>query len=209
MLSSNSLHIGRLGFSLDVSPLSFPSTGFFLLCGENGSGKSLLLSSMAGIHADYKGDILLNGLPLRKKSRLECAQSISYLPQTAEPLPPLPAMDYLTQGLFAGGESRIPELLEHFKLRLPPEKNCGQFSGGETQILRLIRACAAFRPLVLLDEPDSFLSQKRKGLLNSLLEDFSKKALVIAVAHDERVFPKSNPIFFKEIDEIRYFLKQP
>ncbi|MGL5721310.1 MAG: hypothetical protein ACRCY4_02790, partial [Brevinema sp.] len=76
------------------------------------------------------------------------------------------------------------------------EKRCDQCSGGELQILRFIRACASLKEVVLLDEPESFLSQKRKNILEEILQEWSQHVLVVVSSHTE--LPKANVLFLKE-----------
>ena len=66
------------------SNLSFhlPSTGFCLLVGKNGSGKSSLLSILAGRDTDYSGEFRYNQEKITKSNADFFAnQFVSFLPQ--------------------------------------------------------------------------------------------------------------------------------
>jgi len=45
-----------------------------VLAGENGAGKTTLIKILAGIHTDYRGEIELNGSPLKLKSAADAAR---------------------------------------------------------------------------------------------------------------------------------------
>lgn len=201
MVFIKAFSLSRKNFHLSIPELHLPQKGLFLLCGENGSGKSAFLSCLAGINNKYEGSILINGQPLRELSRLQCASMMSYLPQTSEPLPSFLAKDFLRQGLYAGGEERSENLLHFFQQDNLIHKRCDACSGGEAQVLRLVRACAAQKALVLLDEPESFLSQKRKALLADFLEKEAQNSLVIAAVHQPHLFPSAQKLNIHEKEE--------
>ena len=204
MLVLQDIFLQRRHFSLSVSELSFPEKGLYVLSGENGSGKSTLLSVIAGIVPYNTGTVAFNGQEISSFTRMQCAEQINYLPQLAEAVPSFLGKNFLEQGLYAGGEPQIFSLLQYFDMEYLLEKRCDQCSGGELQILRLIRACASLKKLVLLDEPESFLSRKRKLLLEDVLQQWAQQSLVIVSSHAK--ISTSIPLFLEETSDNMFVL---
>ncbi|MGL5722724.1 MAG: ATP-binding cassette domain-containing protein [Brevinema sp.] len=196
MLVLQNISFQRREFSLNVPELVLPKKGLFRILGENGSGKSTLLSIMAGILPYKTGIVTLNGQEISVFTRMQCAEQINYLPQLAEHMPSFLGKNFLEQGLYAGGESQINLLLKRFDMEYLLEKRCDQCSGGELQILRFIRACASLKKIVLLDEPESFLSRKRKLILIEILQEWAEQILVVVSSHAE--ISQATPIFLEE-----------
>ena len=204
LITIDNLCFIRREFCLSVPQLHLPERGLFRILGENGSGKSTLLSVIAGILPYKKGAVTFNGQEISTFTRMQCAEQINYLPQLAEAVPSFLGKNFLEQGLYAGGDSQILSLLQHFDMEYLLEKHCDQCSGGELQILRLIRACASLKKVVLLDEPESFLSRKRKSLLEAVLQQWSQQALVVVSSHIE--IPTSTPLFLEETSDNMFIL---
>jgi iron complex transport system ATP-binding protein len=64
----------------DVS-LQFAHGDYVAILGPNGAGKSTLLRLLAGTLLPSRGEVLLEGVPLRRRSRREVARRIAVLPQ--------------------------------------------------------------------------------------------------------------------------------
>ncbi|MGL5255078.1 MAG: ATP-binding cassette domain-containing protein [Brevinema sp.] len=206
-LSIDSFQLTRRDFSLSVPHLTLPNKGLFRISGENGSGKSTLLAVLAGVSPYNQGIIKIKGRDLHAFSRMQCAEQINYLPQLAENIPSLLGQNFLEQGLYAGGASQIEEVLHHFDMKYLLEKRCDQCSGGEIQILRFIRACASLKPIILLDEPESFLSRKRRLLLMELLEYWASERLVVVSSHAE--ISKAKSLLLEETSDNMFILNFP
>lgn len=66
--------------ALDGVSLSLLSGEFFGLLGPNGAGKTTLMSLVAGIRPADRGEILLNGEPVRHE-RMEQRAQLGFVPQ--------------------------------------------------------------------------------------------------------------------------------
>ena len=88
-LTAESLTIrvpGRL--LVDALDLSIRSGEFVAILGQNGSGKSLCMMTLAGLRAPDGGRVLLGGEPIERVPRAALAKRLSLLPQVVEDLFP-------------------------------------------------------------------------------------------------------------------------
>jgi len=156
------------------------------LLGPNGSGKSTLLRTISGILPFTQGAISLAEHPLSSLSPAERARWISVVPQNATLPPAFTAWETVLLGRtpyinFLGQISARDEAIAHAALEKVDalclsERYMGELSGGEQQRVLLARALAQAAPILLLDEPTTYLDlQHQMSLLN----------LVHKLAHDE------------------------
>lgn len=125
--------------------------GIYWLKGENGSGKTSLMKSIAGL-IPFNGDILVNDLHIHKK-RLEYAAIVNYA--EAEPLYPLFLTGKELIGFYSSTKKgAFPQQLfnalgvEHFQ-----HQKILTYSSGMIKKLSLVLAFIGNPLLILLDEP--------------------------------------------------------
>ena len=142
--------------------------------GASGVGKTTLLRVLAGL-TEYDGKI----------EELPC--NAAFVFQEPRLLPHLTVEQNLQ---FVGGRYEdIKELLKKTELISLKDKKAGLLSGGEKQRVSIARAFLADAPLLLLDEPFSFLDTGLKiRLMNVLARLWSeKKPTTVLVTHDLEV----------------------
>ncbi|MBO5755950.1 MAG: ABC transporter ATP-binding protein [Clostridia bacterium] len=174
-----------------TSKRTFPS---FDLLGLNGSGKSTLLSALCG-SLSSTGEALWEGQALSSLPPKERAKRITLLPQQM-PTPPFSVKETVlcgrapymgVNGRPSAEDLRIAETVmkktgvAHLSARL-----MGHLSGGERQLAFLAMALAQKTPLLLLDEPTSFLDKaKEKGFWEVLRRAQKEENItVLAAMHD-------------------------
>lgn len=128
------------------------------LLGHNGMGKSTLLRTVMGFLPATGGAIRFDGEDITAVAPYRRARlGLGYVPQGRGIFPGLSARDNLRfawSGSGANEDEAIIATLRDFP-RLEPllERQAGQLSGGEQQILALARCLIAEPDLILLDEP--------------------------------------------------------
>lgn len=181
----------RLGtFSLREVCLRVARGGFFALMGPTGSGKTLVLESIAGLVAQHTGRILIAGqdvsdLPPERRK-------VSLVYQDHALFPHLNVVDNVTYGQRyhgisdGNGRKKAFDLLDRLGLSGVATRAPGRLSGGEKQRVALARALACDPDVLLLDEPLSSLDpQFRDGLRQVLRELHRQLGLtVLMVTHD-------------------------
>ena len=128
------------------------------LLGHNGMGKSTLLRTLMGFLPCVGGSIRFDGEDITGIAPYQRARlGLGYVPQGRGIFPALTAHDNL-RFAWNGGEVQqdeaISRILADFP-RLEPllDRQAGQLSGGEQQILALARCLIADPVMLLLDEP--------------------------------------------------------
>lgn len=191
-------------FSLSVPSLSFPESGSVLLEGANGSGKSSLFRTLMKINTSYEGKISIGGRNLRDFSLRELSYLISYIPQISTNLPYITGEEFIQQGLYLASDNRLDDLIDIFEMQLLLKKNCHTMSGGEKQLCILVRNLAIKKPIIFLDEADSFLSKKNKLLLRELVTTLSERHLIIISSHQQELYHIDVTHIIEEINDDYY-----
>jgi ABC-2 type transport system ATP-binding protein len=148
--------------------------GIYWIKGENGTGKSTLFKSIAGI-IPFEGDIELNELNL-KKNPVPFRRLVNYA--EAEPVYPgfLTAKD-LTRfvGKTKGGSLDQQErFIEAFGIDLFFEKACDTYSSGMMKKLSLSLAFLGKPEVIILDEPLITLDEQARSILINEIIDLAK-----------------------------------
>lgn len=174
--------------------LKIESGSFVCLIGPNGCGKTTLLRTIAGLLPAKKGDIFINGKSLRQYSSKELARNIAYLPQVRE-IPDITVDTLVSHGRFPYlGFSRKLGRTDHEKIKDALElSNAGRFaekrlkelSGGERQQAYLAMTIAQDTPILLLDEPGTYLDiSNRFSVMETALKLNRKGITVLMTLHD-------------------------
>lgn len=140
------------------------------LIGRNGAGKSTLFNVIVGIVPQWTGKVFLNNLDITTKPvNYIYDNGISLMPQGGRIFPHLTIYENLVfnpknkeltrKNIGMKIESILfenaPKMWEHSQKRILPrlDKNAGSLSGGERQILSIIRTFINDYHVLLLDEP--------------------------------------------------------
>ncbi|NJE07076.1 ATP-binding cassette domain-containing protein [Thermococcus sp. M39] len=174
---------------VDVS-LGVEKREYVTIIGPTGSGKSILLETIAGFYKPERGKIILEGRDITHLPPEKRGVSVVY--QDYVLFPHMTVYDNIAYGLRKkiNDEERIKEEVEriakvlkidHLLHRMPTT-----LSGGEMQRAAIARALVVKPKLLLMDEPFSALDVKTREKLRRLV----KKAIqeyqttVLHVTHD-------------------------
>lgn len=170
----------------DVSA-SVPPGSLTALIGRNGTGKSTLLRTVAGLGAAASGGIELCGKPLAALTPLQRASTVSFVTTDKVRIANLACEDVVALGRapYTNWIGRMQETDRDIvarSLRLVGMeafacKTMDRMSDGECQRVMIARALAQDTPIILLDEPTSFLDLPNRYELCTLLR---------RLAHDHR-----------------------
>ena len=154
------------------------------LVGESGSGKTTLARCVAGLHSDYTGDVLLNGMRLPQSARRrtsDARKQIQYVFQNPyASLNPRRTVGQTVarqlQLFFPGSKrdigGRVGECLERVALSAAAANRYpDQLSGGERQRVAIARALAAEPSVLVCDEVTSALDVSVQAAIIDLLRE--------------------------------------
>ncbi|KVP91810.1 cobalamin/Fe3+-siderophore ABC transporter ATP-binding protein [Burkholderia ubonensis] len=196
-LAARGLTVGyRDHVVIDGLDLSITAGRVTALCGPNGCGKSTLLRTLAGLQPALAGHVDVNGKPLASFKRRALARELTMLAQFNQIPSGLAVRDLVAYGRYAyGGFLRglsradhvaIDEALETSGLGGDAGRDVGALSGGERQRAWIAMALAQQAPIVLLDEPTTYLDiHHQLDILDALRALNRARGLTIVwVLHD-------------------------
>lgn len=173
---------------LDKVNASFGKGQLIALVGRNGCGKSTLLRAIAGLNRTYSGGILLDGKDIRSLSPGGFARSLAFVTTERPRIPNLRCKDVVAIGRapYTNWMGRMQDIdrqivtnaISSVGMESYAERTMDTMSDGECQRIMVARALAQNTPVILLDEPTSFLDMPNRyelvALLRSLVHDNGK-----------------------------------
>ncbi len=142
--------------SLEVGPQEIVS-----IIGSNGAGKTTLMNCIMGILPVRKGEILYKDRDISSmKTHLIMRSGIVQIPEGREIFPNMTVLDNMEMGSYSVKRSKsemkakIGEMYDLFpRLRERKSQKAGSLSGGEQQMLAIVRGLMSDPELLMCDEP--------------------------------------------------------
>jgi iron complex transport system ATP-binding protein len=197
MIKARNLSFGYDSVNI-IERLSFEFAAGELVAvaGPNGAGKSTLLELMCGNFKPRGGRVELDSKQLSSYSHKQLASMLSVVRQ--EFIPPFGFTVYETVmmartqyfdvfGFETNSDRRIVErYLDITGIAHLSERRLDQISGGERQRVFIARALAQQTPVMLLDEPTSFLDMKHQVGIYDLLKrmQIEDGKTIVTIIHD-------------------------
>ncbi len=194
------------------------------LIGRNGSGKSTLLRAIAGLNSKYTGNIVIDGLDITKINTHELAHRLAFVNTQRTRIANLTCLQLVGLGrtpytdwigrLSAEDTEAVKKALEAVGMQEYSRRTLDTMSDGECQRVMVARALAQDTPVILLDEPTSFLDLPNRYelcvLLGKLAHElnkcvlFSTHELEIAMRMCDNIALVDNPhLHIMPTDEMR------
>ncbi|WP_027722516.1 ABC transporter ATP-binding protein [Maridesulfovibrio zosterae] len=211
MISIEHLKVQLPGFALEDISLHIAEGDFFTLLGPTGSGKSVLLETMAGLVPVTSGKIKVAGTDITGFAPEKRGLSIVY--QDYALFPHLTVMSNIVFGAryksinAADAKSKAYELSEMLNISHLLERTPRHLSGGERQRTAIARALLVDPAVLLLDEPLSALDPSFRQEVQDLLKSIHKETGItfVMVTHDfdEALYLANNGAIIKNGTLIR------
>lgn len=181
---------------LDDVSLELPAGRLVALLGRNGTGKSTLLRSMVGLESRLGGEVRFDGKALSVLSVAERSRLVSLVTTEKVRVSNLRVRELVAMGrapytnwagrLTAEDEAHVARALELTGMAAYVDKTMDCMSDGECQRVMIARALAQDTPVILLDEPTSFLDLPNRYDLCLLLRELVREAgkLILFSTHE-------------------------
>jgi len=190
MLQVTDLTLSRGDFRLGPLSLDVPDRSYFVILGRTGSGKTMLLESIAGLQRVASGHVTFDGedvtdLPPEKRD-------FGFVYQDFALFPNLTVRENI---LFAsrirpieGLEELFDDVVDFLKIKGLLGRRITHLSGGEKQRVAIARAICSRPRLLLLDEPLSAVDPTfRTAIMIALRQIVTRYGIsIIHVTHNFR-----------------------
>ena len=193
------IQVENLSFSYGSRPIlrdisfSMEQGECVAVLGNNGAGKSTMISCIAHLRKPSSGTVTIDGTPASRLSRNQLARQISYVAQKTE-LTRTTVFDAVLLGRkphMKWGPSAVDyDVADHALRAVGMESDrlryVNELSGGEQQKVMLARAIAQEPKLMLLDEPTSSLDPRNQYESMELIRHCAHghHIAVLVVIHD-------------------------
>lgn len=174
---------------LDRFTLSVNKGEFVTFFGPNGCGKTTLLKVVAGVETFDSGTVLIDS-----KTPVEAKTGLIFQNYSDSLMPWLNGWSNILfsyslrrrKTKLTEGRERLARLLSELKITLPLDSYPYQMSGGQQQLVAILRTLIYQPDVILMDEPFSALDYKTRDFMQSTLLDMwqHEKATILFVSHD-------------------------
>ncbi len=182
---------------LNKIQLSIPAGSTIAITGASGSGKTSLLTIMAGLMPPTSGTIWHNQTNLNQLTEDERAlwraKNIGFVFQFFHLLPNLTALENVMLPLEIQYHPKAKMLAQHWLAQVGLSHRTthlpAKLSGGEQQRVAIARAFATNPGILFADEPTGNLDKKTAQAIIDLLFDLNAKehTTLIMVTHDQHL----------------------
>ncbi|MFD0721868.1 ABC transporter ATP-binding protein [Streptomyces globosus] len=207
MTNSRSTHVQRLsaqnvtlGYEQRVIAenlsVEIPDNSFTVIVGPNACGKSTLLRALSRMLKPSAGQVLLDGHAIGSLPAKKVAKTLGLLPQSSVAPDGITVFDLVSRGRYPHqgllrqwsqeDERVVLESMASTGVAELADRTVDELSGGQRQRVWIAMALAQQTPLLLLDEPTTYLDiQHQIDVLDLCAELHENQGrTLVAVLHD-------------------------
>lgn len=175
--------------------VAIPDGSFTVIVGANASGKSTLLRALARLLTPIAGTVRLDERSLSDYPPKELARAVGLLPQTSLAPDGITVVDLVARGRYPHqgflrqwspqDEAAVTAAMDATGTTDLSGRLVSELSGGQRQRVWIAMSLAQETPILLLDEPTTFLDIAHQIELMELLTDLNAQGrTLVAVLHD-------------------------
>ena len=179
---------------LDNVSFKIKSLDRVAIIGTNGSGKSTIIKLMSGFYKPTEGQILFDGVDISDINREHLRSNLSIVSQKVV-LFNRSVIDNICYGAANITKEEAIATLTKLKVmnvfkKLPQGLDTiagsrgENLSGGQRQIIYLLRSYLSNKPITIMDEPTAAVDTFHKKYVIEMIHEMSKKSTLIVVTHD-------------------------
>ncbi|MBA8838930.1 ABC transporter ATP-binding protein [Ochrobactrum sp. RH2CCR150] len=175
--------------------VAVPDGSFTVIVGSNACGKSTLLRALSRLLVPSAGQVILDGKSITDIPAKETARRLGLLPQSSVAPEGITVADLVARGRYPhqsffrqwskADEEAVITAMEVTRIADLSGRLVDELSGGQRQRVWIAMVLAQETPILLLDEPTTFLDIAHQIELMDLLSDLNGEGrTVVAVLHD-------------------------
>ncbi|HEX2300663.1 MAG TPA: ABC transporter ATP-binding protein, partial [Pseudonocardiaceae bacterium] len=176
--------------------LLVPPGRISVIVGANACGKSTLLRALARLLTPRAGAVYLDGRSVHSTPTRQVARQLGILPQAPVAPDGLTVIDLVTRGRSphqswwrqwsSADEAAVSDALRATELTDLADRPVDELSGGQRQRAWIAMAIAQETPILLLDEPTTFLDLAHQIDVLDLVVDLNRREnrTIVMVLHD-------------------------
>ncbi|MFF9206638.1 ABC transporter ATP-binding protein [Streptomyces sp. NPDC014986] len=176
--------------------VEIPDNSFTVIVGPNACGKSTLLRALSRMLKPSEGRVLLDGQVIQSMPAKKVARTLGLLPQSSIAPDGITVGDLVARGRYphqgllrqwsAEDERVVQESMARTGVAELAERYVDELSGGQRQRVWIAMALAQQTPLLLLDEPTTYLDIQHQIDVLDLCADLHEEQgrTLVAVLHD-------------------------
>ncbi|MCW2515649.1 MAG: fecE [Mycobacterium sp.] len=166
------------------------------IVGPNACGKSTLLRGLARLLSPAAGQVILDGTDITRLRTKDVARRLGLLPQSSIAPEGITVADLVTRGRFPhqtmlrqysrGDQQAVLDAMAATGVSTLAGRPVDELSGGQRQRVWIAMVLAQQTPLILLDEPTTFLDIAHQIELLELFAELNAEQgrTIVAVLHD-------------------------
>jgi ABC-type multidrug transport system fused ATPase/permease subunit len=162
-----------------------------LITGEIGSGKSTLGLLLLGFMHPSSGRILFDGVPMKEADISYVREHVSMMHQHMVVFR-RPVLENIFYGVAPGskGWKQMMAVLETMRIypriqKFLDREDASRLSGGQKQVILLLRCYFRSAPILVLDEPTTSVDGETKSLVIEIIRLLQQERTVICISHDK------------------------
>lgn len=176
--------------------VAIPDNSFTVIVGPNACGKSTLLRALSRMLKPTTGSVLLDGSAISSLPAKKVARTLGLLPQSSIAPDGITVADLVARGRYphqgllrqwsADDERIVEESMAATGVHSLAERFVDELSGGQRQRVWIAMALAQQTPLLLLDEPTTYLDIQHQIEVLDLCAELHEEQgrTLVAVLHD-------------------------
>jgi ATP-binding cassette subfamily B protein/subfamily B ATP-binding cassette protein MsbA len=171
--------------------LIIPYQQSVLITGDIGSGKSTLLKMICGYYFTTSGSITFDGVDIKNIDIEHLRNNVTMMHQKIE-LFKRSVLENIFYGMNLSEQEQMSKLenleIYPFLASFIQNKDATNLSGGQKQIVILLRCFFKNPKILILDEPTANLDPIIKNMMIKILNLMKNKCTIICVSHDSQIF---------------------
>uniref|UniRef100_UPI001CFFA1D2 sugar ABC transporter ATP-binding protein n=1 Tax=Oceaniglobus trochenteri TaxID=2763260 RepID=UPI001CFFA1D2 len=165
------------------------------LVGENGAGKSTLMKALAGVHPPTRGEVLVDGRPVRFASPEEAQRAgVALIHQEPISFQDLTVAQNIEIGVGAlrplsfrspkGVHDRAAQILARFDVELDPDAPMSSLSIADQQLVEIVCSLARDARVIIMDEPTAPLTPSETDRLFGIIRQLASEGKsIVFISH--------------------------